>query len=173
MRLGAILPLGVHDGAGFLPDNGHRVPVVPPMADEALPRVGVGLLIVDDDRVLLTLRRRAPEAGCWSILGGRVEFFETVESCAAREAREEAGIDISIERLLCVTDHILPDEGIHWVAPAFLGRIVQGVPANREPEKTAQVAWFALNDLPRELTLTARRAIHAYLADIHSSGGMQ
>jgi hypothetical protein len=40
------------------------------------PRVGVGVLVVDEHgRVLLTLRRRSPEAGCWSILGGRLAVY--------------------------------------------------------------------------------------------------
>ena len=128
------------------------------------PRVGVGVLVVDSaDQVLLTLRRHPPEAGRWSILGGRVELFETLETCAWREAREEAGIDITLERLLCVTDHILVAEADHWVSPAYLGRIVSGTPTNREPEKTQAVRWFQLGRLPANLTLTARRAIDAYL----------
>ena len=121
-------------------------------------------MIVDSaDQVLLTLRSRPPEAGCWSLLGGRVELFETLESCARREAWEEAGIDITLERLLCVTDHIVASEADHWVSPAYLGRIVSGTPVNREPEKTRIIRWFELGVLPANLTLTARRAIDAYL----------
>jgi 8-oxo-dGTP diphosphatase len=129
------------------------------------PSVGVGVLVVDDDdRVLLTLRRRPPEAGSWSILGGRVELLETLHTCAIREAREEAGIDIVVRQLLCVTDHILPAERQHWVSPAFLASIVTGDARNLEPEKTAALEWFDLAELPRNLTMTARRAVDAYRA---------
>jgi ADP-ribose pyrophosphatase YjhB (NUDIX family) len=128
------------------------------------PRVGVGVLILNPpDQVLLTLRKRAPEAGCWSIVGGKVDFLETLDQCAIREAREEAGIEIELLRLLCVTDHVLPREGQHWVAPAYLGRIVKGEVRNCEPEKTEEVRWFELNCLPKNLTMTARNAISAYL----------
>jgi ADP-ribose pyrophosphatase len=59
------------------------------------PRVGVGVLLVDgQDRVLLTLRNRPPEAGCWSIIGGKVDFLETLEQCAIRETREEVGLEV-------------------------------------------------------------------------------
>ena len=133
---------------------------------DAHPRVGVGVLIIDQNRVLLSLRRRPPEAGCWSILGGRVELFETIESCVIREAREEAGIDVVVDSLLCVTDHIVGAEKVHWVSPAYLGRIVGGVPENREPDKAAQVAWFSLGELPEPMTLTAHRAIAAYLTSL-------
>lgn len=130
----------------------------------AIPRVGVGVLLVDSDRrVLLTLRKRPPEAGCWSILGGKLDFYERLQDCAVREAREEAGVEVELLRLLCVTDHLLPGEGQHWIAPAFLGRILSGVPANCEPEKTREVRWFPLHDVPQNLTITARNAINAYV----------
>ena len=127
------------------------------------PRAGVGVLLVDQlGRVLLTLRRLPPEAGCWSILGGKLDFLESLQECAIREAREEAGVEIVIERLLCVTDHRLPSEGQHWVSPAFLGRVVAGEASNCEPHKTQEVRWFALDQLPANLTMTARNAVEAY-----------
>jgi ADP-ribose pyrophosphatase YjhB (NUDIX family) len=133
------------------------------------PRVGVGVLLVDDlGRVLLTLRKLPPEANCWSILGGKLDFLEPLEECAIREAREEAGVEIVIERLLCVTDHRLSGENQHWVSPAFLDRIVSGEVRNCEPHKTKEVRWFPLCDLPTNLTMTARNAIQA-LANTKSS----
>jgi 8-oxo-dGTP diphosphatase len=127
------------------------------------PRVGVGVLLMDElGRVLLTLRKLPPEADCWSIVGGKLDFLERLEECAIREAREEAGVEIAVERLLCVTDHRLPGEGQHWVSPAFLGRILRGAASNREPYKTREVRWFPLGELPPNLTMTARNAIQAY-----------
>jgi 8-oxo-dGTP diphosphatase len=139
------------------------------------PRVGVGVLLVDPEHgLLLTLRKRAPEAGCWSIVGGKVDFLEKLDQCALREAREEVGVEVKLIRLLCVTDHLLPEEGQHWVAPAYLGRIVSGEVKNCEPEKTAQVRWFALANIPENLTMTARKAIEAHLhtASAAHVGGM-
>jgi 8-oxo-dGTP diphosphatase len=131
------------------------------------PRVGVGVLIVDErGRVLLTLRKFPPEAGCWSIVGGKVDFLEAIEDGAIREASEEVGLRISIDRLLCITDHLLPDEGQHWVSPAYLGRILGGEVRNCEPEKTEEVGWFRSGELPRNLTMTARNAIAAYLRGV-------
>jgi 8-oxo-dGTP diphosphatase len=127
------------------------------------PRVGVGVLLADErGRVLLTLRKLPPEADCWSVVGGKLDFLEGLEECAIREAREEAGVEIAIERLLCVTDHRLPGEGQHWVSPAFLGRILRGEASNCEPHKTREVRWFPLDELPPNLTMTARNAIRAY-----------
>jgi ADP-ribose pyrophosphatase YjhB (NUDIX family) len=109
--------------------------------------------------VLLTLRKRAPEAGLWSIVGGKVDFLERLEPCALREAPEEAGVEVELVRLLCVTDHVLRDEEQHWVAPAYLGRIVSGEARNCEADKTRQVRWFEPESVPENLTITARNAI--------------
>lgn len=128
-----------------------------------LPQVGVGALIVDEsNRVLLMLRSKPPEAGSWSIAGGRVEFMESVEAAVIRELKEELGVDVEIHDLLCVTNHILPDEQTHWVAPAFLVRILEGQITNREPSSTQRIQFFSLDELPPNLTITARNALCAY-----------
>jgi 8-oxo-dGTP diphosphatase len=127
------------------------------------PRVGVGVLILDHrSRALLTLRNLPPEAGSWSIGGGKLEYLETLHDCAVREALEEVGVTISIEALLCVTDHLLPQANQHWVSPAYLGRVARGHAKNCEPRKTRKVRWFPLDQLPPNLTMTARNAISAY-----------
>jgi hypothetical protein len=49
----------------------------------AHPKVGLGVLIVGaNNRALLRLRRRPPEAGFWSIVGGKLDYLETLEACA-------------------------------------------------------------------------------------------
>ena len=133
-----------------------------PLTPAGAPRVGVGVLILNEaGEVLLTLRKRPPEAGSWSIAGGKVEFMGTLEQTAVREAREETGLQVELVRLLCVTDHLVPQEGQHWVAPAYLARIVGGRLANPEPDKTEATRFFALDALPENLTLTAWNALTA------------
>ena len=130
---------------------------------DAHPKVGVGVLIVDtQNQVLLTLRKRAPEAGHWSIVGGKLDYLETLEACAIREAREEVGIEIELDSLLCVTDHLLPQEDQHWVSPAYLAHVLRGGAKNCEPHKAYDVRWFSLDQLPPNLTITARNAVAAY-----------
>lgn len=127
------------------------------------PRVGVGALVVNErGEVLLARRGRPPEAGCWGILGGKVEFGERLMETAIREVEEECGLQVRIERLLCVTDHIVLDEGAHWVSPAYLCTVVGGTLVHREPEAILEIGWFGLDGLPGPLTLTAQNALQAY-----------
>ncbi|PLS84587.1 MAG: ADP-ribose pyrophosphatase [Actinobacteria bacterium] len=123
-------------------------------------RAGVGAIVVDGGRVLLLRRNKEPEAGLWGIQGGAVEFGETVEAAARRELEEELGVGCEIVGLLGVTDHILPEEGAHWVSPVFLAKIGPGgTPRNAEPEKHSEIGWFDLDGLPEGVTLPTRSAV--------------
>ncbi len=63
------------------------------------------ILIKKDNKYLLTVRAEKGEGendfhGYWQIAGGGLEFGESVEECAIREAKEELGVDIVVVRLL-------------------------------------------------------------------------
>ena len=123
------------------------------------PRVGVGAVIVNaDGEWLLLQRKRSPEAGCWSIPGGKVDWMETIEEAIVREVKEELGVVVQLERLLGVTNHRLREEDAHWVAPTFQASILEGVPYNVEPEKHEAVRWMHPRDWPPNVTETTKAA---------------
>ena len=108
--------------------------------------VGVGVILVDEQgRVFLARRGQLAknERGLWEFPGGSVEFGETLAAALNAEMREEYGIEIEVERLLDVVDHILPGEGQHWVSPTYVGRVLAGTPHIREPEKCNEIGWFS------------------------------
>ena len=113
--------------------------------------VGVGAVIINHDgRVFLA--RRGPEARNekhkWEFPGGCVEFGETMAAALFREVKEEYDFEIEVERLLDVVDHLIPQEGQHWVSPTFLCRYRSGVPRIMEPHKCEQIGWFDLDSIP-------------------------
>jgi len=127
--------------------------------------VGVGALIIDS-RERLFLSKRGPqsrnERGLWEFPGGSVEFGETLACALQREMREEFGIGIQVGDLLDVVDHILPEEGQHWVSPSFICKINNGSPAIMEPGKCSEIGWFGIDEFPDSLTQITRQNIEHY-----------
>jgi 8-oxo-dGTP diphosphatase len=138
----------------------------------ALPRVGCGAAIVRDGRILLIRRAREPEAGCWSLPGGKVDPFETVQAAARREVVEELGIELVGERLLCVVDMIDQEHGEHWVAPVYVADRFVGEPRIMEPLKHTGLDWFALNALPHPLATSAEMAARMLRRDEEAAGAI-
>ena len=58
------------------------------------PRVGVGVIVIKDNKILLIKRGVAPSKGLWAIPGGSVELGETLQETAEREIMEETGLTI-------------------------------------------------------------------------------
>jgi mutator protein MutT len=114
------------------------------------PLVGVGAIIIEDDRVVLVRRGHAPLAGKWSIPGGVLEVGETLRKAVVREAREETGLTIEPGELLGVFERVLPDEQgrmkYHYVLIDFLCRRMDGELAAADDAEEAR--WFRREDLP-------------------------
>ena len=51
-------------------------------------------------RAMSSFSGKAPEAGFWSLVGGKVDFLERAEDAVVRETREEVGVRIEIGPLL-------------------------------------------------------------------------
>lgn len=127
--------------------------------------VGVGALIINGQGQLF-LSKRGPlaknERGLWEFPGGSVEFGETLEHALKREMQEEYDIEIEVGELLDVVDHILPEEGQHWVSPTYICRIKSGIPQIMEPGKCNELGWFALEEIPTNLTIITRHNLMNY-----------
>ena len=116
--------------------------------------LGVGAVIHDQQGHILLLKRSASldpsrsTVGMWSNPGGEVDFGESIEQAAVREAQEELGIQVALERVIGHSDQILPRSGLHWHLVAFLAHIEAGEPRICEPHKFDGLRWFAIDDLP-------------------------
>lgn len=128
--------------------------------DETI-RVGCGAVIMQNDKILLLKRVRAPEAEHWGIPGGKVDWLETLEQAATREIMEEVGLRLESLELLVNVNQIDADKGEHWVAPVYLVKSFTGQAVVQEPEKHSGMDWFALDQLPAPLTVATQVAVAA------------
>ena len=74
------------------------------------PIIAVGIVTFKDDKILMIRRGKPPREGQWSIPGGKQKLGETWRAAAAREVKEETGIDIEVLGLIDVVDAIIYDE---------------------------------------------------------------
>jgi 8-oxo-dGTP diphosphatase len=124
------------------------------------PLVGAGCVIHKGGRVLLVKRKNPPHADKWSIPGGLVELGERVEVAAAREALEETGLSVKVERLLDVGSDISTHRGLrpeyHYILVDYVARPLQGrVVLNAE---SSDYGWFRQRDIPRLMMSEGTRA---------------
>jgi mutator protein MutT len=113
------------------------------------PIVGVGAVVVDNDRVLLVRRAHEPLKGEWSLPGGAVEVGETLRDAVTREVLEETGLEVEVGPVVDVLDRIRPDPDgrvrYHFVLIDYLCRPVGGTLACASDAE--DVAWAGLNEL--------------------------
>ncbi|MCY4418160.1 MAG: NUDIX domain-containing protein [Chloroflexi bacterium] len=125
--------------------------------------VGVGVVFVRGGRVFLAQRRGAHGEDTWGSAGGHLEFGETLEECARREAMEELGVAVGELRVLCLSNIIAYDR--HYVDVEFLGDI-----GDQDPVPTAsdgsfgEYGWYPLADPPQPLFEPMRLAIDSLLS---------
>ena len=121
-------------------------------AEPNRPRVGVGVLICRDGKVLLGTRLAAHGKGTWSPPGGKMEFGETPMECAQREILEETNLHLTHMRVGPYTNDVFASDNLHYITLCIIAEAT-GEPKAMEPEKCAEWKWFAWNELPSPLFL--------------------
>jgi 8-oxo-dGTP diphosphatase len=106
-----------------------------------------------EDEVLLVLRRGAHGEGTWSSPGGNLDFGEDPAVCAAREVKEETGVDIGVPRFVGLTNDVFEADGKHYVTLWFEADYASGDPDVRAEDELADVVWFSREQLPAPLFL--------------------
>jgi ADP-ribose pyrophosphatase YjhB (NUDIX family) len=115
------------------------------------PKVGVGVLVVNNGRVLLVRRTMDPERGKWSLPSGYLDQGEDPRETAVRETLEETNLHVTIERLLGVY-HNPPAQGGASIFILYQARLLAGEP--QAGDDADAVGFFALDELP-ELAFTS------------------
>ena len=122
-----------------------------------------GVIFDDRDRVLLT---RRSDNGRWALLAGILEPGEEPGDAVVREAFEEAGVRVVPERLaaVMVDPPVVYPNGDHatYLSLVFRCRYLDGE-ARVNDDESLEVRWFALDDLPDDVTSHQREKVRLAL----------
>ena len=120
---------------------------------ENRPKVGIGVIVIKDNKILLGKRKNAHGEGSWCYPGGHLEFGESWEECSRREVWEEVGIRIKNLRFGTITNDIFESEHKHYITICMICDYESGQVKLMEPDKCEQWEWFEWDNLPSPLFL--------------------
>jgi len=113
------------------------------MAELRVPCVGA--ILTDGELILLIRRGHEPEAGRWSLPGGRIEPGETDQQALVREVREETGLEVTAGRLVGAVDRASPGGRVLAIRD-YAATITGGTLAAGDDADDAR--WFSTRELP-------------------------
>jgi ADP-ribose pyrophosphatase YjhB (NUDIX family) len=132
------------------------------------PRVGIGVIIVNDEGKILIGKRRGSHAPYYSIPGGHLDLGETFEEATIREIKEETNLDILDPKVIAITNNLetYRESGKHYISIAVLAKDFSGELKIMEPEKCESWQWTLPNNLPQPHFDASRQAVECYLAGV-------
>jgi 8-oxo-dGTP diphosphatase len=129
----------------------------------SIPRVGLGVLVHHEGKVLLSKRWEKDGSFVWCMPGGHLEHGESLEGGARRETFEEAGIELGEMKIIVAGNQLvfLPK---HYVWFGMVAPWKSGEPRNEEGRMT-DWTWFPMDELPEPIYGPSKQ-----LVEIHLSG---
>jgi len=125
------------------------------------PKVGVGVLIIQDGKILLVKRAMMPERGKWSIPAGFLDHGEEPKSTAEREVREETNLRVEIYALLDVYHNAEAiTKGGASIFILYEARVVSG--ELKAGDDAAAAGFFAPDELPELAFASTKETIRRW-----------
>ncbi|HOB90168.1 MAG TPA: NUDIX domain-containing protein [Candidatus Colwellbacteria bacterium] len=129
--------------------------------DEYKPRVGIGVMIFKEGKVLLGKRKGSHGEGEYAFPGGHLEYLESFSDCGRRETREECGIEIKNIRFQYLAN-VTKYAPKHYAHIGLSADWDSGEPQVLEPDKSESWDWYDLDNLPKPLFEPCALAIRCH-----------
>lgn len=123
------------------------------------PLITVDLIIELDDGIVLIERANPPYG--WALPGGFVDYGESLETSAVREAKEETSLDIQIKEQFHTYSEPDRDPRHHTVTTVFIAK-ASGIPIPKAADDAKHLGVFAENSLPSPIAFDHGRIISDY-----------
>ncbi len=125
----------------------------------ANPYPTVDIIIDVQGRGIVLIKRKNPPHG-WAIPGGFIDYGESVEQAAVREAREETGLEVVLKGVLGVYSDPARDSRMHTISTVFVAT-ASGVP--HAGDDAAEARCFAPEEIPSPLCFDHRLILQHYI----------
>lgn len=133
--------------------------------DNPLPVVAA--LLLAEDGLVLVKRGVAPFVGKWCLPRGFVDTDERPKQAIAREVREETGLYVWLQRILCQTNPSPVDYPLNQITTTFLATVRGGTLQHGSDCLDAKI--FAFDDLPELCFETDRKIIAEWQSGSHGT----
>ena len=105
----------------------------------------------ENHEFILIKRKNDPFKDCWALPGGFVDYGETTEDAAVREAKEETSIDVELERLFNVYSDPARDPRRHTVSIVYLAH--GNFDDAKADDDAKDIGVFSFDDLDEDLDI--------------------
>ena len=120
-------------------------------------RITVDIIIEIEDGIVLIKRKNKPYG--WAIPGGFVDYGESLETAAKREAKEETGLSLlGLKQFHTYSEHGRDPRG-HTVSTVF---IAKGKGAPKASDDAADLKIVKKDNLPSEIAFDHRKILQDY-----------
>jgi len=131
------------------------------MEQQNKPKVGVGVLILREGKILFGKRKGSHGEGEYAFPGGHLEYMESFLDCAKREVMEECGINIKNIRFQFLAN-VTTYAPKHYVHIGVIAEWESGEAEVLEVEKSESWNWYSLEQLPSPMFKMCELAIKSY-----------